>query len=164
MHLLLLQLGSSLCTTWEYITQRVVLRPNIAFGLVLYLSLFMLYFPSSTHSSALTNILSISMGEHQTNNSATFSIQHSSDNTALHTENTALLVMCITSSQHEQFVDQKCFKPVKAPPHSCNMKKNSTGAWVLSLVQQSTSSHAVLVSRPHHCAILSILHSWWYFN
>jgi len=26
------------------------------------------------------------------------------------------------SSQNEIFVNQKCFKPVKAPPHLCNIK------------------------------------------
>jgi len=66
------------------------------------------------------------MGEHQTNDSAIFSIQHSLENTVLHTENIAQLITFIIflNRQDEKFVNQKCFKPVKAPPpHPCNMKK-----------------------------------------
>jgi len=73
------------------------------------------------------------MGEHQMNNCTIFSIKHSLENTALRMENAALLVTCVTNfeslkvAKKEQFVDQKCFKPVKALPHSCNMKKIALG-------------------------------------
>jgi len=71
------------------------------------------------------NCKSICLGEHRTN----------IFRTALHTENTALLVTCVTvkSSQNELFVNQKCFKPVKALPCLCNIKKIALQmAWVLS--------------------------------
>jgi len=49
------------------------------------------------------------VGEHQMNNIALFSMQHSSENTALRMENTAILVACIAfpNCQNEQFIDQK---------------------------------------------------------
>jgi len=50
------------------------------------------------------------------NNSAIFSVQHFSENTALHTENTALCVTNFEPLKVEQFVNQKYFKPVKALP------------------------------------------------
>jgi len=69
---------------------------------------------------------SIYVGEHQTNDSAIFFIQHSSENAVLHAEKcSTACYMHEILNQNELFVDQKCFKQIKALPRWCNMKKNS---------------------------------------
>jgi len=59
------------------------------------------------------------------NNRAIFSIQHSSENTALRMENTGHVhtILNLKKYQNKLFVNQKCLKLVKALPSSFNMKK-----------------------------------------
>jgi len=80
------------------------------------------------------------MGEHQTNNSAIFSIQHTSENTelcmeniALHMENTALLVTFVTNfeslkvSKTNNLSTRNVLNQLK---YLCNMKKALRhGSW-----------------------------------
>jgi len=78
--------------------------------------------------SKYLQLKSICVSEHQMNNSAVFSIQHSGKystacgnySTVGHMRNKFWIAK---SSQSKQFFDQKCFKPVKALLHFCNMKK-----------------------------------------
>jgi len=98
----------------------------------------------------------------QTNNSVIFFIQYS-------LENTALLLICITFLNPKT----KCLSTINAlnqlKHHHTHpiWKKNSTLAWVLSLIKHSASPRTVLASRPHSCAIF-FPHCTWgtlqYFN
>jgi len=85
------------------------------------------------------------MGEHRMNNSAIFSIQHSSKNAALCMENKALLVTCITNFELLKVAKTNKLSTrnaVKALPHSCNIKKIALGFG--SQAQYSTWLHLML--------------------
>jgi len=64
----------------------------------------------------------------------------------------------VKSSQNKWFVNQKCFKPVKAPPRSYNIKYHlGVGLepnTALGFVQHSALPCTVLVSRPHALVLL----------
>jgi len=61
-------------------------------------------------------------------------------------ENTALCVTNFEPLKVKQFVNQKCFKPVKALRQ---YEKNTTRVWVSSPIQHLAPPRAVLVSLTH---------------